>query len=209
MRSIPLILALVVCLGALADEPKPDAEGFVPLFNTKDLKGWRVMGNAEGFKVDNGAIRSESGSGAQCMYYTKKEFSDFILRVEWRVSAKGNSGVFIRTPQIMDPWARAYEVQISCEEPRRDNSHCTGALYGYVAVEPRPDETPEKWRTYEITCKGPHITVKVDGVKVCELDQTTKPETKDKALKGFIGLQDSHGPEGTWIEYRTVKIREL
>ncbi len=210
MKWLVCAAAILLCVwGAPRDEQKLDKEGFVNLFNGKDLKDWRILGKPEAFQVIDGVIRSEAGKGGHWMYYKKKQFSDFVLRVEWRVSAKGNSGVFIRAPQKGNPWTTAYEVQISCEEPRRDALHCTGALYGYAPVNPRPDETPEKWRIYQVTCKGTKITVLVDGKKVCELDQSTKKETKEKPLKGFIGVQDSHGPEGTWVEYRSIKIKEL
>lgn len=209
MRSVGCMLVCAVCVAAFAAEPKPDKEGFVPLFNGKDLDGWKVMGSANDFKVEDGIIRCETGWGGGCMYYEKRQFSDFVLKVEWRVSPRGNSGVFIRTPTVHDPWTRGYEVQISCEEPRRDDAHCTGALYGYMAVEPRPDETPAKWRAYEITCQGSAITVKVDGKQVCRLDQSTRPETKDKPLEGYVGVQDSHGPAGCWVEYRSIKIKDL
>lgn len=76
-------------------------------------------------------------------------------------------------------------------------------------MNPRPDETPEKWRTTEITCKETMITVAIDGQKVCELDQDTNEKTKNKPLTGYVGVQDSHGPEGTWIEYQKVEIKEL
>ena len=52
-------------------------------------------------------------------------------------------------------------------------------------------------------------TVKVDGKPACQLDQATKPETKDKPLEGYVGIQDSHGPEGCWVEYRSIKIKDL
>ena len=144
------------------------------------------------------------------MYYDKV-VTDFVYEVEWRVSPKGNSGVFIRsaTPEKGNPWMTGYEVQISCEEPRRDDNHCTGALYGYASVDPRPDETPGKWRRYRITCKGPRITVEADGEKVCELDQSADEKARDKPLSGYIGVQDSHAGPGTWVEYRKIRLKEL
>jgi len=211
-RAVWVIFAVAwpaLAFGAGEEAVKPDKEGFVPLFNGKELKEWQIKGDAAGFEVKDGIIRSETGRNGQWMYYKKREFSDFVLRVEWRVSERGNSGVFLRVPPEGAPWTTGYEAQISCEQPRRDESHCTGALYGYAAVDPRPDETAEKWRRYEVTCKGPLISVKLDGRKVCELDQNTKEETRAKPLKGFVGVQDSHGPEGTWIEYRSIRIREL
>jgi len=203
-----VVLALLLAPAAFAGS-EPDEEGFVELFNGKDVSNFEIKGNQDDFAVKDGVIHCEQGGKGDWMLSKKEKFSDFVLKVEWRVSAKGNSGVFIRAGGVGVPWTDGYEVQISCEEPRRDDSHCTGSLYAFQAVDPRPDETPEKWRTFEITCKGPTIAVKVDGEKVCELDQATKDETKEKALSGYVGVQDSHGPQGTWIEYRSIKVKEL
>jgi len=212
VQRLGLLIALATCIhtSAFSESAAVDDDGFLPLFNGKDLEGWTIKGNPAGFVVEDGIIRSETGGGGHLMYYTDQEFSDFVLVVEWRVAPRGNSGVFIRADEdSMEPWSTNYEVQISSEDPPRDDSRCTASLYAYVAVDPRPDETPEQWRTFQITCKGENIQVEIDGVQVIDFDQSTLPDTKDKALSGLIGLQDSHGPEGTWIEYRTVKIKPL
>lgn len=210
-------LMLSVCMLALTaranDEGpslSPDDAGYLALFNGKDLAGWEIWGDKSGFKIHDGVIRCEHGGGGQFMLYKGREFSDFELVVEWRVSPKGNSGVFIRAPFKEWPWDTAYEVQISNEQPPRDDLHCTGALYGYVAVSPRPDETPEHWRKYVIRAVKGHITVEVDGTKVVDYDQLSNPKTKEKPLTGFLGVQDSHsGDEGTWVEYRSIKVKPL
>jgi len=183
--------------------------GFVELYNGKDVGNFEIHDNQKDFQVKEGVIHCDAGGKGGWILYKKEKYKDFTLRVEWRVSEGGNSGVFIRAGGKDVPWTDGYEVQISCEQPRRDASHCTGALYGYKAVDPRPDETAEKWRVTEITCKGPLITVKVDDETVCELDQSKQKDTKNKALSGFIGVQDSHGPEGTWVEYRSIKVKAL
>ena len=205
------LMALLALGTPVHAEPAPDAEGFIPLFNGNNLDGWKVLKNPDGFKVVDGVIRCEYGGGGEVAYYDVRTFGDFVLRVEWRVSAKGNSGVFLRAPQQdNEPWNGGYEVQISNEQPPRDDSHCTGSLYGYVAVDPRPDETPGDWRSYEITCKGTQIRVVVDGTTVIDYNQESDPETKDKPLKGFIGIQDSHaGEPNTWVEYRSIAIKPL
>jgi len=217
MRRFFFISLIIMCasIPAVSHDAR-DAEGFVPLFNGKDLTGWKIWGDPAGYKVEDGVIRSVTGWGhAYGMYYADKQFGDFILKVDWRVAPKGNSGVFIRVPTVEGPpkenhpWITGYEVQISCEEPRRDDAHCTGSLYGYHAVSSRPAEEAEVWRAYEIICKGNLITVKVDGVVVNEFDQNAQEDTKDKAVTGYIALQDSHGPEGTWVEYKNIRIKEL
>jgi len=223
MQSRRIVLCMAMSFAVVAgfaieaEKPKPineltakeKAEGYVLLFDGKSLDNWIVMGkNKEGFKIVDGIIHSDAGSGAEWMR-SKKEYDNFILRVDWQVSPGGNSGVFLRAKEEGAPWLTGYEVQISNEQPPRDPMHCTGALYGYVAVEPRPDETPNKWRAFEIRAEGKKIAVLVDGKKVCEGDMDKVEAIKDKPMKGFIGVQDSHGPAGTTIEYRNIRIKEL
>jgi len=198
--------ALLLALAAPAPaEGKKDA-GFVSLFNGKDLDGWVVMGKKDGFVVKDGVIRSEGASGAEWLR-SEKQYGDFVLRLDWKVSKDGNSGVFIRSADKGAPWETGYEVQIS-NQPR-DDEHCTGALYGYFPVKPRPDEAADKWHTFEITCKGTRIKVVADGVTCVDVDQATNPKAKDKPLKGYVGLQDSHSPKGHYVEFRNVKIKAL
>lgn len=105
------------------------------------------------------------------------------------------------------PWFTGYEVQIS--NAPRDDAHCTGSLYGFVAVKPSPDETADKWHKFEIQCKDSHITVTADSVKCIDHDQSASDKTKNRPLKGYIGLQDSHSSTGHYIEYRNVNIKVL
>lgn len=209
MRSLLVVALCLMAANVVAGVPEPDKDGFIPIFNGENLDGWWINNKQDDFPIKDGVIHCDRGGGGELMLYTEREFSDFILEVEWRVAPGGNSGVFIRSPKEGWPWETAYEVQISNEQPPRDNAHCTGSLYGYVAVNPRPDETPEQWRKYRITCQGDQITVEVDGEKVVDFDQSTNKKTKNKPKSGFIGVQDLHGHEGAWIEYRTIKVKPL
>ena len=209
--ALVLILAGVFALSAHADDAKvvdPKLEeGFVPLFNGKDLSGWKVMGKEAGWTVKDGVIHSDAGKEGHWLR-SEKEFGDYILKVEWKVSAGGNSGVFIRCTDKDSPWVTGYEIQIS--NPKQDESHCTGSLYSYVPVKNRPDESAGKWHTFEIECLGSVITVKSDDV-VCidKFDQSKDEKTKNKPLQAFIGLQDAHAGAGNTIEYRNIRIKEL
>ncbi len=195
-------------------EPIPAAEpnapaGWTPLFTGKDLSSFDIVGNEAAYAITaDGVLRSEGGLGGEWLR-SKSEYSDFILHVEWRVSPGGNSGVFVRSAADGNPWETGHECQISNEQPPRDDLHCTGTLYGAVAANPRPDETPEIWRTYEIHCVGPRITVIVDGVRTVDVDATQVEAIRDKPLIGHVGLQDSHTGAGYWVEYRNIWIKEL
>lgn len=203
--AIAVVLLLVITASAHAAKPKAD-EGFTPLFNGKNLDGWVVVGKPQGWKVKDGVIHSDGGKGGNWMR-TKKQYGDYILRLQWRISKGGNSGIFIRCTEKGSPWLTGYEVQIL--NAPSDKSHCTGSLYGYAAVESIPDSSPDKWHSYEIRCRGSRITVVVDGQTCVDFDQAKSDKAKDKPLSGHIGLQDSHSPKGHFIEFRDIKIKTL
>jgi sugar phosphate isomerase/epimerase/type 1 glutamine amidotransferase len=185
--------------------PDPSEEGFTSLFNGKDLDGWKVMGKPEGFGVKDGVIRSESGREGLWMH-TVKRYSNFRLRVQWKVGMCGNSGIFVRSQEEGYPWLTGTEVQITDEY--RDAMHCTGSLYGLAAVNPRPDERADMWHETEVSCDGYQMKVWCDGVPVVDVDARMVPGLAGRPLSGYIGLQDSHNREG-YIEYRKVLVKEL
>ena len=200
-------LALLCASISIAEDNTGKQDGeFISLFNGRDLSGWVVMGKDQGWKVTDGVIRSKGDRGGNWLR-SRKQYRDFIYRVEWRVSKGGNSGVFIRSAKNGQPWITGYEVQIS--NAPRDDAHCTGSLYGYFPVKPRPDETHDKWHTFEIHCRGSRITVIADGVKCVDADQSKNDKTRNKPLEGYVGLQDSHSSDGHYIEYRKVEIKVL
>ncbi len=190
--------------------PEPGVPaGWTPLFTGADLSNFDIVGSEAAYAVtEDGVLRSEGGLDGQWLR-SKSEYADFVLHVEWRVSPGGNSGVFLRSAKDGNPWETGHECQISNEQPPRDDLHCTGTLYGNVAASPRPDETPEIWRTYEIHCVGPRITVIVDNARTLNVDATEVDAIREKPLVGYIGLQDSHTGEGYWVEYRNIRAKEI
>ncbi|MEX0727899.1 MAG: DUF1080 domain-containing protein [Planctomycetaceae bacterium] len=201
-----LIVTLASSHGMSADEKK-DETGFKPLFTADSFDGWKVMGKPEGFTITDGVLRSEGAKGGDWIRY-ETPLDDFALRLEWKISKEGNSGVFIRTLEKGNPWETGYEVQLY-DAPGREPQYGTGSLYGYFAPKPEPNHDPDVWHELEIICKGPQITVIADGVKVLDVDQMTSEKSKDKPLKGYLGLQDSHSTAGHSIEYRHVRVKRL
>src|SRR5262245_27770386 len=100
LRRCFCLASLILTLGWLpaartADDNKPP-EGFTALFNGKDLTGWKVLpgGKMEVWGAEKGVLFVDGRGGAWLM--TDKEYGDFELRLEWKVPAKGNSGVALR-----------------------------------------------------------------------------------------------------------------
>ncbi len=91
-RSLPLIVLILLSAPLLAgDTPK----GFMPLFNGKDLTGWKSTNNAKVWGAEKGVIYCQGGGGGYLM--TEKEYGDYELRLEYKMPKGGNSGVGIIT----------------------------------------------------------------------------------------------------------------
>ncbi len=186
------------------DDIQPEYES---LFDGKSLRHWVVMGNPEGFQVLDGVIRSEGGQSGDWLR-SEKQYGDFVLQLEYRLSPEGNSGVFFRCQEDGQPWETGFECQLSNEQPPRDELHCTGSLYGLVPVQQRPDESPEVWHQCKIICKQERVIIFIDGVQTVNARMDTHDAIHNKPMKGYIGLQDSHTEEGKWVEFRNIQIRE-
>lgn len=191
-------------------------EGWKLLFDGKTLDGW-MLDKPEAWIVKDGTI-SRNGGG---YIWTKEQFGDFILDLEFKISPKCNSGVFFRTVDLKDPVQTGIEMQImdkaSNTEIRKNDC---GAIYDCLAPSIIAMKPVGEWNRVIITCKDNLINVVMNDKNIIEMDlnKWTEPNknpdgTKNKfnkALKDFsrqghIGFQDHEFP----VWYRNVKIKKL
>jgi hypothetical protein len=214
-----LIVAVTTCAQA-------DAEGFIKLFNGKDLIGW-ITGPDNAWVVENGLItlkREMDGREHNADYlWTKDPYGDFILDLEFKIpEGYANSGVFVRTSDLKDPVYTGIEVQVCNSYGKKTLSRggSAGAIYDCLAPTKNAVKKPGQWNRYIITCKDNKIIVVLNGEQVIDMDLNLWSEpyknhdgTKNKfqtALKDFartgrIGLQDHGRP----VWYRNIKIKSL
>lgn len=205
-------LLLSVLFGAIVSFNCTQQEGpYVSLFNGKDLSQWN-LGDEAGFEVINGEIYTGIFKKVKKAsdLYSKNFYGNYILRLEYLLSEKGNSGVLIRcNPE--NAWTTGVELQLLYPTTQqRDDLHCTGSIYGHVAVTTRPDETPLVWHKMGIKCDRQLITISVDDVVVTHVDVDTVESMKDKLVKGAIGFQVNHATsENQYAKFRNIHIRDL
>ncbi|MFM8337993.1 MAG: DUF1080 domain-containing protein [Opitutaceae bacterium] len=228
MKPLLLTLTLVAaatCAGA-ADNPKPDADGFVPMFNGRDLNGWINANCApETWSVRDGVIHctGEPIGGLR----TVRQYENFIVELEWRhLKRSGNSGFFvwgtpINAPGV--PFLRGIEVQILdhgyAEDFERRNGKKSdwftthgdvfaihGASMKYVGktngkrsfpTEDRSRPSPE-WNHYRIVANNGSLRLHVNGKEVSGGDDANY-------RKGYLALES----EGSPVEFRNIRIKEL
>src|SRR6266404_1721809 len=138
---------------------------FVPLFNGKDLDGWEVRGSKadqDKWSFKDNVLVAKPGGG---WIGTKKMYGDFILKVEWKIFEGGNSGVFLRVPDVKSkesPSALGMEIQILDDNaPQykgklKPYQYC-GGLYHFQGPSKAMFKGAGEWNAYEITCKGDSI----------------------------------------------------
>jgi len=225
----PMLLALVcvLALGAGAAAPKAaapkaepapaakaDEEGFVPIFNGRDLSGW--VGLLDGYKVEDGrlvCLKETAGN-----IYTEKDYADFVLRLEFKLTPGANNGVGIRTPNGKQASVYGMEIQILDDtDPKcktlKPYQFC-GAIYCCVAPERGRLKPVGEWNAYEITAKGRKVTVKLNGATVvdADLDKVVAAGTPDG--KQHPGLKNATGRiailgHKSLVEFRNLRVKEL
>lgn len=194
--------------------------GFVRLYNGKDLSGWEVQnGKLSSWKADGELLSCVAPGGGWLR--TTKQYSDFVLRLDYRIPKGGNSGVGLRFPSTNDPAHFGMEIQILDDpDPQYANiepGQHTGSIYYQAPATKVAAKPPGEWNSYEITCRGPQVKVVLNGQVVNDVmvDQYTKGKGGHKPLSerpeiGFIGLQ-SHGSRGDFqkVDFRNIELKDL
>jgi hypothetical protein len=162
------------------------------LFDGKTLKGWDVVGDAN-WEVADGVIQANKGTG---FLVTPVPYRDFQITAEFWVTDDANSGIFIRCsdPKTISA-TNAYEVNIYDKRP--DQSYRTGGIVD-VAKPSSVINTGGKWNTFDITARGPKLTVILNGTQVVDVEDK-------KYADGRVALQYGAGT----VKFRNVRIRRL
>ena len=187
-------------------------EGFTVLFNGTDLTGWKSTGKADVWKADKGAIAVEKGGGGFLM--TEKEFGDFELRFEYKLSKGANSGVALRSPMEGDPAFQGMEIQLIDDEgwPGKlaDYQH-TGSIYDVVPASKQNNKPIGEWNSMKIICNGSKVTIELNGTTLVDANLEDSKEQKGAKHpglsrgKGHIGFQSYN----TLVEFKNVFIKGL
>ncbi|HVU88993.1 MAG TPA: DUF1080 domain-containing protein [Pirellulales bacterium] len=172
--------------------PEELDDGWILLFDGETTFGWHAEKKAD-WKVADGAITVSSGEPG--LLATTSEFADYELKLEFRAPRGTNSGVFLRTPAVpTDPAKDCYELNIADPDT---SPFYTGSFVGRQKATEYLHS--DDWQSFEVTARGGHFVVKVDGRQV--LDYTDPAPLG----RGRIGLQLNKGP----VAFRNIKLRPL
>lgn len=187
-------------------------EGLKPIFNGKDLAGWKVIPNEKSVYsvTPEGWLNVKNGPGE---IQSEAQYGDFIFQLD--IISNGehlNSGVFFR--EIGGQRWAGYEAQIRNQWEGDDRTKPvdfgTGAIYRRQAAR-RVVPSDRKWFTMTIAAHGPHMATWVDGYPVADFtdDRPEKESARDglRLKAGTLGIQ-GHDPT-TDLSFRNLKIIEL
>jgi len=220
---VSVLLVIAVCTSVRAADNVPP-EGFVALFNGKDLTGWKGLMKPpldnparraaatpeqlaeaqkeadqvmrDGWRVEDGALVFNGKGRSLC---TVKDYGDFELFVDWKIRADGDSGIYLRGCPQVQIW---------------DPNHWkigSGGLYNNQKNPSKPvkiaDNPIGQWNTFHITMIGDKVTVQLNGQTVVDNVTMENYWERDKPIypTGQIELQN----HGNTLWFKNIYLREI
>src|SRR5437016_6152664 len=204
-KRIALSLLLTFLAAGSASFAADSEEGFQPLFNGKDLSGWKLR-HADGHNswtvLPGGILQNtveKGGHGTDLV--TEKKYWNFTVRYEYKTPDDSNSGFYLRG---------RHEIQILGDHKKgKAGLGGNGAIYNFKAPDKFVTKPGGEWQTAEATIIGHRITVILNGVKIhdnVECTKATGSELDNNVNEpGQIFLQGDHGT----VSFRNIRIKEL
>lgn len=208
MKKITLLGFLALALVAQAVDKN---DGWIPLFNGKDLDDWKASDQPGTFKIEDGLL-VVNGNRSH-LFYTgpvqRHDFTNFHLRAEIQTFPRANSGIYFHTEFQETGWPdKGFEIQVNNSHTDRKR---TAGIYD-IQDNFEPPAKDNEWFTMEIIVEGKHIVTKVNG-KVIE--DYTEPE-KAQPPKNHPGRVIAHGTfaiqghdPGSKVLYRKIEVKPL
>jgi hypothetical protein len=188
-------------------------KGFESVFNGNDFAGW--AGPTDNYEVKDGAIMCKPGKGGTI--YTKKEYSDFVARLEFKLPPGGNNGLAIRYPGEGDTaYVGMCELQVLDDTDKRykglDPRQAHGSAYGMVPAARGYLNPVGEWNYQEVTVKGSKIKVELNGTVILDADlskvkefMANSPHPGKDRKSGHFGFAGHSDP----VQFRHIRIRDL
>ncbi|WP_425640047.1 3-keto-disaccharide hydrolase [Algoriphagus yeomjeoni] len=209
------ITFLAVIFGVKA-QSKSTETGFTSLFNGTNLEGW--VGNKESYKAQDGMIVIDPQGGGGGNLYTEKEYGNFILHFEFKLTPGANNGLGIHAPLEGDAAYVGKELQIldntADKYAELEVYQYHGSVYGVIPAKRGFLNPVGEWNQQTVIVNHPKIQVIVNGTTILEGDylEASKDGTLDH--KDHPGLERSSGHigflgHGDVVYFKDIRIKEL
>jgi hypothetical protein len=192
--------------------PQPDEEGFIELFNGKDLTGW--SGDTSGYLAENGELVCSARSHGNL--YSDLAFSDFIFRFEFKLTEGANNGLGIRTPLYGHAAYDGMELQILDDAGHADLKpyQYHGSIYGVAPAKMGFLKPAGEWNVQEVRAVGRQITIVLNGETILDENLDAWVDTPTPDDKEHPGLLNTAGHiaflgHGSEVAFRHIRIKEV
>jgi 3-keto-disaccharide hydrolase len=199
--ALPLVLTGLLIGACLPPANAGGKDGWVAVFNGKDLDGWKIAYGGKGnpsnssWKVIDGVIVGEGE--VSHLFSPRDDYVNFEAKAEIMISDKGNSGFYFRTA-FGPGFPKGYEAQVNATHGDKIR---TGSIYQHVNIFKQLHK-PDEWFTYHLKVTGNRIRVTVNGDELYEYVDQAKTYNK-----GHFAFQQHN--LGSVVKIRSLQVKEL
>ena len=202
MKQMLLLVGITVfALGSSAQGEHPAP---TPIFNGKDLSGWKEVGGGK-WTIQDGAIVGETGDGRYGWLVTEKEFADFVLSLKFKAEGPGNAGVQLRS-HVIDGEMQGLQADVDPDPSGNTGSvwdeHRRNKRMAVCLEEGKKAYKPGEWNEYKIHAIGDRVIVHLNGVKTVDFRD-------DMDVKGIIALQVHSGQTPVRVQWKDIQITDM
>jgi len=192
---------------------KRDDAGFESIFTGKNFNGW--AGPIDDYEIKDGTIVCKAGQGGTI--YTRQVYSDFVVRLEYKLPPGGKSGLAIRYPGSGDAaYVGMCKVQVLDDSGNQsktlDPRQVNGSAYGMVGAHHGYLRAPGQWNFEQVTVKGSTIKVELNGTTILDADLSdvtnflaNHPHPGKDRSSGHFGIAGHSDP----VQFRNLRIKQL
>lgn len=211
LRRLPVVWA-VVCLLAASGGPALGLE-FKDQIVGDVMPGWNLRGQTTtpgSWIVRDGVLECTGRAGRWGEWIgTERDYTDFVIEFEYKISPDGNSGVYLRTPPTGHPSRVSMEIQLLDDYAEKYAklvpAQYTGSIYKVVAPSRQATKPAGEWNHMRITADRDHVMVVINGQVVVDATGREYPELLNRSPKGAIGFQNHRTP----VWFRNIRIADL
>jgi hypothetical protein len=189
--------------------------GFKSIFNGKDFEGW--TGPVDNYEIKDGAIACKKEKGGTI--YTKEEYADFVVRLEFNLPPGGNNGLAIRYPGKGDTaYDGMMENQVLDDNYEKvvgdkiDARQAHGSAYGMIPAARGYQHPNNEWNFQEVTIRGSQVKVELNGTVILDGDLATvkefmgnSPHPGKDRKSGYFGFAGHNDP----VAFKNIRIKKL
>ena len=191
---------LLLPLGTSGEDK--DKDGWIKLFNGKDLTGWKIGDAKQGkWKVEDGLLVA---NGPRSHLFTERKCKNFEFKAEVKTTPGSNSGIYFHTKYQKSNWpsvGHESQVNVTHRDPVK-----TGSIYGVVKLFETPAKDNEWWE-HHIIVRGRNIVVRINGKTVIDYTEPEGVKGTRKLSSGCFALQ-AHDPKSV-VYSRNIRVKPL